>query len=167
MNLLNLYGSRFVFRIIINETDHTGDEQIINDYTPKLKQTDPGEFSDKPFPLKWSKKEMLGHLIDSAQNNIRRFVVAQHEKEPHIVYAQDNWVMAADYRNYPNEDLVNLWVLLNKHIVIILKNLPAGAEKRKVKTGELHTIEWLAEDYNKHLLHHLHQVLNLEDVPYA
>ena len=100
------------------------------------------------------------------QNNIRRFVVAQHEDEHHIVNAQDNWVAAANYQNYPLVNLINLWVLINKHIVMILQHMPPGAEEREVQTGAVHTIKWLAEDYNRHLLHHLHQILKLEEIAY-
>ena len=139
---------------------------IIADYSVKINNITEDKWSYKPNPSKWSKKEILGHLIDSAQNNIRRFIVAQYEENPHIVYAQDNWVRMADYKNYNTNDLISLWVLLNKHICIILANTPEGAEKRVSKTEELHSIEWLAQDYNRHLLHHLHQVLDLDAVNY-
>jgi len=141
-------------------------ELILIDYTPQLQQRDAENFSFRPYPTKWSGKEYLGHLIDSAQSNIRRFVMAQYEDKPHIVYDQEKWVVAANYQKYPLDDLIDLWVLINKHIVVILKNLPEGSEKREARTQALHTIEWLAADYNKHLLHHLHQILNLEEVPY-
>jgi CRISPR/Cas system endoribonuclease Cas6 (RAMP superfamily) len=141
-------------------------EKIITDYTPQLKKLDEADFTDKPSPVKWSGKEYLGHLIDSAQNNIRRFVVAQHEDKPFIVYAQNNWVTAAGYQNYPLKDLIDLWVLINKHLVIVLKHIPEANLDREIQTQELHSIQWLAADYNKHLLHHLHQVLHLEPVPY-
>ena len=141
-------------------------EQIVIDYTPQLQQLSETELSFKPAPAKWSRKEVLGHLIDSAQTNIRRFVIAQYEDKPKIVYAQDNWVIAANYQNYHPADLIALWGLLNKHICIVLKNMPDGGEEKEVLTQELHTIEWLAADYNKHLLHHLHVLLNLEPVAY-
>ena len=141
-------------------------ESIISNYAPQLQALDEATFSFKPSPAKWSGKELIGHLIDSAQSNIRRFVVAQYEERPHIVYAQDNWVAAADYQNYPVADLIDLWILVNKHMVRILKNISPEAARREVLTEELHTIEWLAEDYNKHLLYHLHQVLKLEVLPY-
>lgn len=141
-------------------------EKIIDDYTPQLMQLSEADLSYKPTPDKWSGKELLGHLIDSAQNNIRRFVVAQHEDKPYIVYAQNEWVIAADYQNYPVKDLLNLWVLLNRHIIILLKKMPEGVHTREVLTGDAHTIKWLAADYNKHLLHHLHQVLYLMPVSY-
>jgi len=141
-------------------------ENIISHYSPLLYKVGEAEFLIKPAPEKWSKKEILGHLVDSVQNNIRRFIVAQYEDQPHIIYAQDFWVNAANYQAYDKNDLVTLWVLLNKHACILLKNIPAGFEKKYCFTGASHTIEWLAEDYIKHLLHHLHQILNLEPVPY-
>ncbi len=141
-------------------------ELILIDYTPQLLQRDPENFSFKPLPEKWSSKELLGHLVDSAQNNIRRFIMAQYEDKPYIVYDQEKWVVAANYQDYPLDDLINLWVLVNKHVVIILKHLPEGAAAKEVQTQELHSVEWLAVDYNKHLLHHLHQILNLEEVAY-
>ncbi len=141
-------------------------EKIIADYAPRLQQLSEPELSLKPSPTKWSGKEYLGHLIDSAQNNIRRFVVVQYEDKPHIVYQQDTWVAAANYQNYPSGDLINLWILINKHLAVILKNIPADRHDKVVLTGDLHTVKWLAADYNKHLLHHLHQVLKLEPVAY-
>lgn len=141
-------------------------ENIIADYTPQLIKLNEEDFAHKPSPVKWSGKEYLGHLIDSAQNNIRRFVVAQHQDKPFIIYDQEKWVEAADYQNYPLKDLISLWVLINKHMVIILKKMPAKDHDREVQTQNLHSIKWLAADYNKHLLHHLHQVLHLEPVAY-
>ena len=133
-------------------------ERIIREYSPRLKQLKEPGCSFKPSSSKWSGKEYLGHLIDSAQNNIRRFVVAQYENAPHIIYRQEQWVAAANYQQYPVSDLVDLWILINKHMAIILKNLPDEMYQREVRTEDLHTIQWLAADYNKHLLHHLHGV---------
>ncbi len=141
-------------------------EKIIADYTPLLRQIGEERFSDKPSPLKWSGKEYLGHLIDSAQTNIRRFVVAQYEDKPFIIYDQEKWVEAGDYQNYPLTDLIDLWVLINRHMAMVLKKLPESAYEREVQTQELHSVIWLAEDYNKHLLHHLHQVLQLDHIAY-
>ncbi len=92
--------------------------------------------------------------------------MSQYEENPRIVYDQNNWVSAANYQNYRPDNLIDLWVLLNKHICIILKNLPAGGEERFCDAGQLHSIKWLAEDYNKHLLHHLHHLLKLQLITY-
>ena len=139
---------------------------IISGYTDQLNSLNEDDWTYKPNPAKWSRKEVLGHLIDSAQNNIRRFIVAQYEDNPKIAYAQDNWVRLANYQNYVTEDLVTLWVLLNKHICMVLKSIPEGMEERMCNTGKSLSIQWLAADYNKHLLHHLHQLLDLDPLPY-
>jgi hypothetical protein len=141
-------------------------EKIIDDSTPSLKEITGEQFSLKESPGKWSKKEILGHLIDSAQNNIRRFVVAQYEETPKITYNQDKWVAISDYQLYKTDNLINLWILLNKHVCQILRNISPEMAQRESETEAVHTIEWLAQDYNKHLLHHLHQVLDLEPIPY-
>src|SRR5664279_3432566 len=96
-------------------------QSIIAGYAEQLNSLSEERWMYKPNPAKWSMKEVLGHLIDSAQNNIRRFIVAQYEDRPMIVYAQDNWVTAANYQSYMTYDLVDLWVLLNKHICQVLK----------------------------------------------
>jgi hypothetical protein len=143
-------------------------QNIVTDYTELLKGMDEKELVFKPGPGKWSKKEILGHLIDSAQSNIRRFVVAQYEETPRIGYNQDKWVAISNYQHYPTSDLIALWALINKHICVILSNTSPQAAQRTCETSDPqpHTIAWLAADYAKHLLHHLHQVLNMEPVAY-
>src|SRR5580765_8493896 len=116
-------------------------EEIIDERIPALKKISEEGFGLKESPGKWSKKEILGHLIDSAQNNIRRFIVAQYEDKPKIVYAQDFWVTAANYHTYAINDLVTLWRLLNRHICVVLKNIPANAPDRLCDTGDLRSIE--------------------------
>ena len=158
------YERRFVDLTMQNNINEL--ERIIAEYTPLLRQLSEADFSSKPAPSKWSGKEYLGHLIDSAQNNIRRFVVAQYEDKPFIIYDQERWVDAAGYQTYPLTDLIDLWVLINKHLAIVLKKMPEADYETEVQTQELHSVIWLATDYNKHLLHHLHQVLHLDPVAY-
>jgi len=142
--------------------------EIASSYSEKLKAISEEKYSLKQLPKKWSKKEILGHLIDSAQTNIRRFVIGQYEELPKILYKQDEWVAIANYQNYKTSDLIELWRLLNHHAAIILANMSEEASKRKCDTNdsENHSIEWLAIDYIKHLLHHLHQILDLEPIAY-
>ncbi len=140
--------------------------KIIEDHLTALRSVSEEELHFKSSPEKWSKKEILGHLVDSAQNNIRRFIVAQYDERPKIVYNQDKWVAITNYQHYQLADLINLWYQLNKHICQVLTFMPTEMKKRQVQTEELHDLGWLAEDYIKHLLHHLHQVLDLEPVAY-
>jgi len=141
-------------------------ETLIDDYIVNLKDISEERFSNKPSPLKWSKKEIIGHLIDSAQNNIRRFIVSRYENNPIITYNQDIWVAVNNYQTADSSFVIQLWYLLNKQIISILQNTSDGTAQRTCSTGDIHTIEWLAEDYIKHLKHHVHQVLDLQPVAY-
>jgi hypothetical protein len=138
----------------------------IIEYLPELNALTDEESSIKPLPNKWSKKELIGHLVDSAQNNIRRFIVAQYEESPVIIYKQDNWVSINNYQSYSLKDLIQLWYLLNKQICSILDNSSEDFLQRTCRIESLQTIEWLAKDYIKHMQHHLHQILNLSPVSY-
>jgi hypothetical protein len=142
-------------------------EEIIANYYPLLQQLSQEKLDHRYAPGKWSKKEEIGHLIDSAQNNIRRFIEAQYQAEPPtIVYNQDEWVKLSDYDHYNSTDLLRLWILLNNHILIILRKMPEDKYGNICQRREPHTIEWLAADYNKHLKYHLHRILELEPLIY-
>jgi hypothetical protein len=141
-------------------------EAIVDQHSAALHAILKDKMAYKPSPAKWSKKEIIGHMIDSAQNNIRRFIVAQYEDSPRIVYKQDDWVAISNYQERDSTDLIHLWQLLNKHVAVILKNMTPEMMQRKCQTENLHTVEELAIDYVRHLRHHLNQVLDLESVPY-
>lgn len=135
--------------------------EIVNAYTRKVEAISEAEFSAKPLPHKWSKKEVLGHLIDSAQNNLRRFICGQYEEQPpFIAYQQDFWVTANQYQQMSKEDVIQLWRLLNLRICAVLENMPGENYRKEINTGNLHSLEWLAEDYVKHLKHHMNQIIS-------
>lgn len=141
-------------------------ESLLNEREKDLRKLDENLILESPAPGKWSKKQIMGHLVDSALNNARRFVAGQYEHMPQITYNQDQWVGISHYQEYPFGQLVTLFIAINRHIIHILRfTTPAGRD-RLVKTQQEHTIEWLAADYLKHLRHHLHQVLDLEPVAY-
>lgn len=139
-------------------------EEIISTYSNKIALLDNIEFNAKPNPNKWSKKEVLGHLIDSAQNNLRRFIVGQYEDNPHIIYDQDAWVNVNHYQHMSEGDVVMLWKLINERIVAVLKMIPVENYDRLCNTGKTtpanHSLQWLAADYVKHLKHHLNQIIS-------
>lgn len=138
--------------------------QVIQEYSEKINAISVQEFIAKPNPNKWSKIEVLGHLIDSSQNNLRRFVCGQYESTPpQIIYDQDFWVSANNYKAAKKDSIIQLWVLLNERICDILKTMPAANYKKECITGrdltQLHSLQWLAEDYVKHMKHHLNQII--------
>lgn len=138
-------------------------ETIVENYSARMSSIAEAEFSSKPQPGKWSKKEVVGHLIDSGQNNLRRFICGQYEETPpKIVYQQDFWVAANGYQEYSQENIINLWKLTNGQISAVLKNMPSENYLNTVKTDRYSetekTLEWLAADYVKHMKHHLNQI---------
>jgi len=137
--------------------------QIVQAFSKTIRDIPDHEFSAKPRPEKWSKKEVLGHLIDSASNNLRRFICGQYEKAPKIIYQQDFWVAANNYQSAGKENIIQLWKLMNEQICAVLTHMPGQNANFQCDTGRdsvsLHSIEWLAEDYVKHLKHHLNQIL--------
>lgn len=120
------------------------------------------EFSHKPFSNKWSKKEILGHLLDSAANNHQRFVRVQFENTPFISYDADQWNAANYYMSTENGSLISLWKFYNKHLATLAQNIPEEKLQSLCKTGEgsIVTLEFLIEDYVVHLEHHLKQIVD-------
>ena len=137
-------------------------DQIIQNFLIILITNDI-DWEAKPSPQGWSKKEILGHLIDSAQINLQRFVRCTYEQNFKLVYAQDEWVATQRYNEAKAEDLLTLWRLLNKQIARILLNYPVQQLQNTCDTGKaevsLRTVKWLANDYVKHLEHHLGQII--------
>jgi len=137
---------------------------MITTYSTAFTALKEEDFAAKPTPEKWSKKEIVGHLIDSAQNNLRRFIVGQYEvNPPHIVYDQDFWVKANNYQNMTSMDVIVMWMLVNFRISEILETMPEENYSKECNTGkgapQLYTLEWLAEDYIKHMKHHINQII--------
>lgn len=142
---------------------------LINDVPGKVKQIPAGDLSFKKSPGKWSKKEILGHLCDSAINNLSRFVRAQFEEQPFKItpYAQDDWVIINHYNDMDTDAILNYWVSLNKQIVQIVSGIPEEKLAVTIELGDAAFREdasdknllWLIEDYVVHMEYHLKQVV--------
>jgi len=135
---------------------------ICNTIPAILKAIPDADFSHKPTPGKWSKKEILGHLIDSATNNHQRFVRVQFEETPFIIYNQDNWNLFSHHQDIPGSQVITFWELYNRYLLEIIKRIPANLLQRKCKTNESSdvTLQWIIEDYVVHMEHHLHEIVN-------
>lgn len=138
--------------------------EYVDQVYPEIASIPAEQMSEKTRPGKWSKKEILGHLIDSAANNQQRFVRAQYENVPKIVYAQDDWVSLQAYQSLSLEHVLELWKLYNYQVAHVIGSISENIKHKKCNTGkeqeELHTLEWLAQDYLVHQRHHVKQILN-------
>ena len=139
-------------------------EKHIISFPEKLKGIYNDELLKRPMEGKWSKKEILGHLIDSAINNLKRFTDIQFLPQPYKVvsYKQVELVMVNDYQNLPLAHLLEMWQSLNRQIVFVVRLIPEEKldypvdpqyENRKLKT-----LGWIICDYVAHMEHHFRQI---------
>jgi len=134
-------------------------KNIVDTELQRFQNISEEEWNYKASSEKWSKKEIIGHLCDSAFTNIRRFVVTQYKENENIIYDQDAWVKAQNYQNVPTSDLIGLWKMLNYQVVQIVENISDEALQRTCDTTktkpQVFTLEFIVNDYVDHMKHHL------------
>lgn len=136
--------------------------QIINQVLPFLQEITDEEASQIPLPNKWSKKEILGHLIDSACNNQQKFVRMMASSHLEFVgYAQDFWVSEQHYNVASWQELISFWYAYNTHIahIIACVNPDFLQNTITIEGSRLFTLEFIMNDYAEHLKHHLKAIL--------
>lgn len=115
---------------------------------------------------KWTRKQVLGHLIDSALNNYHRVIRAQGGAELRFPdYDQRHWVDAGAYDERAWPDLVALWSELNRQLAHAIARVAHAALGRvcHIGAGAPVTLEDIVRDYPRHLRHHLRQILDAEE----
>ncbi len=141
----------------------------------KLKEFSKEESERRPAFGKWSPKEIIGHLIDSASNNHQRFVRAQFKDDLIFPgYQQDAWVALQNYQKRDWHFLIEFWKNYNLHLAHVMENISrTEREKLRIKHN-LHQIAWktvpenkavtldyFMNDYVGHLKHHLNQIFEI------
>jgi hypothetical protein len=133
----------------------------------------------RPAPGKWSPREIIGHLVDSASNNHQRFVRAQFQDDLIFPgYDQDAWVRAQRYQDAPWPELIVLFTAFNLHLARVIAVTPLNVRSRPRPRHNLHrlafrpvpesepaTLDYFMHDYVAHLVHHLRQIFGPEWSP--
>ena len=122
----------------------------------------PAEWADIPWRQGgWTRKQIIGHLLDSAANNRQRFVRAaiegQYVGPP---YAQDAWVAAHGYRDQPWDRLLRWWQSEHEILIAVVENIPARRLEVPCTVGDTQpvSLRFLIEDYLRHQRWHLEQL---------
>ena len=135
--------------------------ETIQSVLPQLKALTDAEASIKPRPDKWSKKEIIGHLMDSACNNQQKFVRTM--QQPHldfVGYEQNAWVAFQRYNDANWLIIIDSWVAYNYQIAHIIETVDPSVLGNTISIEGVgpFTLQFIMTDYVAHLKHHLKQV---------
>ncbi len=135
---------------------------VLEEVLPLLKAIPDDVAAVKPVG-KWSKKEIVGHLLDSASNNQHKFVRTM-QAEGHldfVGYAQDFWVSSQQYQTESWENLITFWEAFNRHLAHVIRHTPESTLSNTISINgsQSFTLAFIMEDYVEHLKHHLKQIL--------
>jgi DinB superfamily len=135
---------------------------LVEEAEPRLTEIGDEAAGHPAGPGKWSRKQMLGHLIDSAANNHQRFIRLQRVPELHFPgYQQNEWVALNQYAGSPWAELVALWAAYNRHLARVIEYIDPQTLGHVWDSGNnRYTLDFIVSDYLVHLRHHLEQILS-------
>ncbi len=134
---------------------------LLNEVPPRLSKLPLSQVELKPSPVKWSPKEELGHLLDSAANNHQRIVRTQLEDEPKMPgYDGNAWVKLHKYQHRDWPEMIELWHALNQQLLAAAEAVPDPAWPRTCTIADSLplTLKFVFEDYVDHMVHHLKHI---------
>ena len=135
--------------------------RLVETAEPRLRDIGELESAKPILSGGWSRKQVIGHLIDSASNNHQRFLRASLQTRLDFPgYEQDESVRVQAIQETDWSLLVSLWAAYNRYLAHVITHLPASKLATPCRIGptEPVTLDFLATDYLAHLLHHLDQI---------
>lgn len=142
---------------------------LIFEYEPRLRALSEGIITNRRNSQNRSIRQILGHMVDSASNNIHRIVHLQYQPSPLIYpdYANlgnnDRWIAIQNYQEENWENLIQLWKYSNLHIIHVINNV--NSEKLDnpwiTALNEKVTLKEMIIDYLSHFKLHLREIEEL------
>ena len=147
-------------RIMPQELGHVFQERIAA-AEARLSRIDESQAAETWRPGGWLRKEVLGHLLDSAANNHQRFVRAALDgRFEGPSYEQEGWVRLHAYSELPWQTLMASWRDRNATLARIVTRIDDARLSAPCKIGDypVATLEFVIVDYLRHLDHHVAQI---------
>lgn len=135
--------------------------RTVDEAFEELESVPEAALTHRPTPNRWTIKEVMGHLIDSAANNHQRFIRAQATGDLTFPkYDQNMWVERQGYAVAEWGELLAFWRSYNRHLSAVIPRIPAEqlATECTIVPFEPVTLRYLVEDYLVHLRHHLDRI---------
>jgi hypothetical protein len=129
----------------------------------RLRRIDDEIAAVRPAPGKWSRKEILGHLIDSAMNNHQRIVRLQLQSRLELPgYDQEGWVRVHHYQDRPWKEIIDVWQLYNRNLASLIRHTDPACLRNLWRSPDGNDIdlEFIIRDYLVHMRHHLEQIIS-------
>ena len=151
------------------ETSNQTILQLLEAWEPRLLALSEETISNRKNSQNRSIRQILGHLVDSASNNIHRIIHLQYRENPCSFpnYAtngnNDRWIAIQDYEHENWHQLVQLWKYTNLHLIHVIRNVDPGKLNNQWISSEtkLITLRENIEFYPQHFELHLTEIENL------
>lgn len=142
---------------------------LIKEWEPKLLQLPKDLITQKRNSQNRTIKQIVGHMADSASNNIHRIIHLQYQTSPLNFpdYANlgnnDRWIVIQNYQNENWEDLVQLWKYSNLHIIHVINNVNiAKLDNEWISAlNKAVSLKAMIIDYLPHFRLHLNEIGDL------
>ncbi len=138
-------------------------EKLLTTLKDYVSKSSDAELNHKASPEKWSKKEILGHLCDSAINNLQRFMEIQVAKKPYRIrqYERDELVKVNNYQNSEIKEIKDLLFSINTRIKTVISQQTAETLNYEIELydGKMSDLKFLMTDYVDHFELHVNQII--------
>lgn len=142
-------------------------EETIEREAAHLGRITEADAAKRPAQDAWSKKQELGHLVDSAANNHVRFVFGSLQPEFRgPTYDGRGWVERHGYDHMPWAEILDFWHRYNRFVAALVRRIPEDRMNASCVIGDGRpvTLQFIIEDYLAHMQHHLDHILQRENI---
>jgi hypothetical protein len=142
---------------------------LIEEWESKLSELSNEVITERRNSQNRNIKQILGHLIDSASNNIHRYVHLQYRESPLEFpnYASegnnDRWIAIQSYQTEEWVKMIRLWIYINYHLIHVIRHInPDKLDNVWIAgPGRQISLKDMVIDYLRHLKLHLSEITDL------